>query len=117
MPGVYVARCQLRDDMTWALEADKDLADNPEVMQALQQHINGFFDLINTSAPLAETLPFYAADLPFFPRLLASGLARSLRSELHRGGAGNESGQALLDASGAGPRLLHILPESGNSPL
>jgi len=117
VPGVYVARCQLRDDMTWALEADKDLADNTEVMQALQQHINGFFDLINTSAPLAETLPFYAADLPFFPRLLASGLARSLRSELHRGGAGNESGQALLDASGSGPRLLHILPESGNSPL
>ncbi|MEQ8514206.1 MAG: DUF2452 domain-containing protein, partial [Chromatocurvus sp.] len=109
-PGVHVARCDLRDDMTWSLEAAADLADHPRVVQALERHMAAFIAALDTDRPLVDNLPFHVAELPFYPRLFASALARSLRNTLRDTGLTQASGRRLLTADAGPPRLLQILP-------
>lgn len=110
-PGVHVARCDLRHDMTWSLTAAEDLAESPHVVDALRQHMDGFLAALDTEVPLADTLPFYVSELSFYPRLLASALARSLRSNLQFSGLESASGRKLLVSSDANRQLLQILPD------
>ncbi|MFN2287297.1 MAG: DUF2452 domain-containing protein [Chromatocurvus sp.] len=111
-PGVHVARCDLRDDMTWFLAAAGDLAAYPRVIQALEQHMEGFIDALDSDIPLVDNLPFHVAELPFYRRLFASALARSLRNTLEQGNLTRASGRKLLDASEGSTRLLQLLPSS-----
>lgn len=114
-PGVPVARCDLRDDMTWSLEAAEDLAAYPRVIQALEQHMEGFIAALDSDVPLMDQLPFHVSALPFYPRLFASALARSVRNTLQQGGLAHASGRNLLDASEGSTRLLQLLPSSRSS--
>ncbi len=114
-PGIHVARCDLRRDMTWSLIGAEGLAESPEVVEALERHMEGFLAAVNTDEPLSDTLPFHVADLPFYPRLLASALARSLRDNLQFNGLDAASGKTLLTATGSSARLLHILPPQAPS--
>lgn len=114
-PGIHVARCDLRRDMTWSLVGAEGLAESPEVVEALERHMEGFLAAVNTEEPLAETLPFHVAELPFYPRLLASALARSLRDNLQVNGLDAASGRTLLTATESPARLLHILPAQATS--
>lgn len=114
-PGVHVARCDLQQDMTWGLEAAHDLADNPRVVQMLERHVEAFIAALDTDVPLVDTLPFHVAELPFYPRLFASALARSLRNTLHCGGLEEASGRRLLHAGRGQTSLLDILPPTARS--
>lgn len=114
-PGTHVARCDLRQDMTWSLAGAEGLAESREVVEALERHIEGFLAAVNTDEPLADTLPFHVPDLPFYPRLLASAMARSLRDNLQFSGLGAASGKTLMTATGSNSRLLHILPSQATS--
>lgn len=114
-PGVHVARCDLRDDMTWYLVSAEDLAAHPRVLQALERHMEGFIDALESDIPLVDNLPFHVAELSFYPRLFASALARSLRNTLEQGGLTRASGRKLLQASGRSTRLLEVLPSSRSS--
>lgn len=109
-PGVHVARCELHSDMTWSLTAAEDLADHPDVLCALQRHLEGFMDAMDTDASVVDTLPFYASDLAFYPRLFASAMARSLRNALWLSGLDGATGKRLLLTAEAPVRLLQIIP-------
>ncbi|TCO75829.1 DUF2452 domain-containing protein [Chromatocurvus halotolerans] len=114
-PGIHIARCDLRRDMTWSLVAAEGLAESPEVVEALERHMEAFLAAVNTEEPLTDTLPFHVSELPFYPRLMASALARSLRDNLQVNGLDAASGRTLLTATESPARLLDILPPQAAS--
>ena len=94
--GVYFARCTLREDMTWTVEPDERLAaDSPAVQNAIA-FVEGFADTLEHSDDIADGLPVYVRELPYYRRMLASALAASLK---HSAPA-DEQGLRRLLASG-----------------
>ena len=75
---LFAGECQLRADMTWQLTPAEDLQEFPELVAALEAFQAGFLELLNSDAPLEDDLPLYVARLPFYQRLLATGLSASL---------------------------------------
>ncbi|MEP6391676.1 MAG: DUF2452 domain-containing protein [Halioglobus sp.] len=76
---LYAGECQLRSDMTWQLTPSENLQEYPELVAALESFQAGFIELLNSDAPLEDDLPLYVARLPFYQRLLATGLSASVR--------------------------------------
>ncbi len=74
----FVAGCRLHIDMTWQLEPAADVANIAEVQAALEAHVAGFNSSVSESGSIEAALPFYLATLPYYQRVLASGLAVSL---------------------------------------
>jgi hypothetical protein len=103
-PGPCLGVCTLQVDMTWALELAPEASGNPELMDALESFREGFISLLDSDATLEASLPFYVRDLPYYQRLLASGMASSLRQTLEIAGLTGTSGQAWLAGSPL-PRL------------
>ena len=81
IPGEFVAECRLQADMTWQLEFGEVCADSP-VRDRLQRFIEGFSDSLRGQEALEESLPFYVSSLPYFQRMLATGLAVSLQHSI-----------------------------------
>jgi hypothetical protein len=94
MPGEYLAMCRLRPDMTWEMEAAALDAHSPALERA-RQFIRGFVDMLAAQESIAEHLPFYARELPYYQRLLATALASSLQRSLPHTG---DDMRALLAA-------------------
>ena len=76
----YVGRCTLRPDMTWQCETTSDVAGKAEPSLALAAFLDSFRQHLESHDTLEDGLPFYVAQLPFYRRLLATGLAASLRT-------------------------------------
>ena len=81
MPGEFVAECRLQNDMTWRLRFG-EMDSGSRVLQRLQRFIEGFSDALRDQQALAEGLPFYVSSLPYFQRMLATGLAVSLQHSI-----------------------------------
>ncbi|MFT5482147.1 MAG: hypothetical protein ACI9GW_000795 [Halieaceae bacterium] len=91
-----VAQCTLRDDYSWKLSPHEAVAHNPDLLTALATFQAGFMTFIDTPIPLVDNLPFCQAELPWYPRVMALGLSKSLKVSMDRAGTGNQTGQALL---------------------
>jgi len=76
---LYAGECELRTDLTWQLRPSDSLQKYPELVAALDAFQAGFLELLSSDAPLEDDLPLYVASLPFYQRLLATGLSASLR--------------------------------------
>jgi Protein of unknown function (DUF2452) len=83
MPGVYVAHCLLRRDMTWHVEFTQ-MDTKSEESQKLENFVSGFVESLCGNKNLDESLPFYSAELPYYHRVLATGLAASLKHTMPR---------------------------------
>ena len=92
-PGYCLGRCELHSDMTWSitpLDAIEDgyssRVDCPEDSNALAEALHIFIQhLVNhwdSYESLDESLPFYSEQLPYYRRLAANGLARSISSNV-----------------------------------
>lgn len=103
-PGPYLGHCELRPDMTWSLEPVEDLAEQDELTAALQAFQEGFVSLLDREDALEDGLPFYVGALPFYQRLLASGLASSLSQSLEVSRLTGNSGREWLSGTPL-PRL------------
>lgn len=83
--SAYVGECILRRDMTWTINPSKCLGqDNPQT-EALKRFYDGFAKILDTDLTLEEILPTYVGSLPYYQRMYASGLSRSLRSAVTMG--------------------------------
>jgi hypothetical protein len=80
--GDCLGACWLRDDMTWAIEADESLAATPALQQALATLAGSFAEELDSDDSLAAQLPGYRRELPYFQRMLATGLGSSLRQSV-----------------------------------
>lgn len=82
-PGEFVAECLLRADMTWDLSF-ADLDARSPVRPRLARFVEGFAEAVPDRQTLLEGLPFYARQLPYYQRMLATGLAASLQYSTER---------------------------------
>ncbi len=77
--GDFLARCQLGRDMTWELAAG-DIDKDSSAARAAQGFILGFLQALSEQESIEKELPTYVAQLPYYRRLLATGLAAQLRA-------------------------------------
>jgi len=90
--GEFLASCTLRPDMTWEMDA-ADLAEQPEAMAQARAFIAGFVETLTEQESIADNLPVYVKELPYYRRMLATALSASLKHTLPVSG---EDMQALL---------------------
>ncbi|KGE04964.1 DUF2452 domain-containing protein [Pseudohaliea rubra] len=107
-PGDCLGPCWLREDMTWALQAEEALAANPGLCARVAALVQDFLERLDVAGPLAEQLPGYRRDLPYYRRLLAAGLGASLRQSLAAAGAGHADARETLRLGAAGLRQLAL---------
>jgi hypothetical protein len=71
--------------MTWTIELSDRLAENRQLADAVGRFYGAFSESLDTDRALEEILPFHFDRLPYFQRLHASALSRSLRASCKLG--------------------------------
>jgi len=82
----YVGKCELHPDMTWTISPSDGLADRPSAVVAIKDFHEAFVAKLQSDIPLEKMLPTYVAEFPYYQRLFASALSRSLRASMTMGG-------------------------------
>ncbi|MHA7816121.1 MAG: hypothetical protein ACX93N_06565 [Pseudohaliea sp.] len=103
-PGRCLGPCWLRDDMTWALDAEAALAADAGLRERVAALVQDFLERLDVDGPLEEQLPAYHRELPYYRRLLAAGLGASLRQSLAASGASAAQARETLRLGAAGLR-------------
>lgn len=102
----FAGTCVLQHDMTWTITPSDLLAEDNPVSDAVGRFYDAFAETLDTDLTLEEILPFYVGKLPYYPRLHANALSRSIRGTVILGGQKSRScreWQMLL------PRLENVL--------
>lgn len=76
----FVGTCVLQHDMTWTIAPSELLAEENAVSDAVGRFYDAFAESLDTDMTLEEILPFYAGKMPYYQRLYASALSRSIRA-------------------------------------
>jgi len=76
----FVGTCELQRDMTWTIEPSERLAEQKAVTEAVARFYDAFADTLDSDLTLEELLPFYVGRAPYYQRLYASALSRSIRA-------------------------------------
>ena len=66
--------------MTWTIAPSELLAEDNPVSDAIARFYVAFTETLDTDLTLEEILPFYVARMPYYQRLHASALSRSIRA-------------------------------------
>lgn len=82
----FVGTCVLHDDATWTIEPSENLSMPGEMADAIAEFYSAFVDKLDTPHTLESGLPFFEGQLPYYQRLFASALSRSLRLSMIYGG-------------------------------
>ena len=82
----FVGVCILQRDMTWTIDPSELVGQENSQTDALQRFYDGFAEILDTDFTLEEVLPSYVGRLPYYQRIYASGLSRSLRAAVNLGG-------------------------------
>ena len=81
----FAGTCVLQHDMTWTIAPSDLLAEDNPVSDAIGRFYDAFAETLDTDLTLEEILPFYVGRLPYYPRLYASALSRSMRAAVTLG--------------------------------
>ena len=81
----FAGTCVLQRDMTWTIVPSEQLADNRPVVAAIRRFYEGFAEMLDTDLTLEDIMPFYVGRLPYYQRLYASALSRSVSAAVTRG--------------------------------
>jgi len=79
-----IAHCQLLTDMTWQVEILHSEQLSSQVKTHLQDFAQHFGQYLQSKKNLQDSLPTFVEELPFYRRLYASGLAKSLSFSIER---------------------------------
>ena len=74
----FVGTCVLQRDMTWTIDPSGRLHEDGPVAGAVRGFFEGFVRMLDADLTLEEILPTYVARLPYYQRLHASAMSRSL---------------------------------------
>jgi hypothetical protein len=96
--GDAIGCCVLQPDMTWRVTPEPDLAQRRELAQLLEELASQFIDSLAGDEPLAERLPGYRRELPYYQRMLATALGVSLRGAVAPGALAAPVGALARDA-------------------
>ncbi len=81
----FVGTCVLHDDSTWSIKPSDNIGRNGLVSEQLAAFYEGFIENLRSKQVLEDGLPVYEAGLPYYQRLFAAALSRSLRGSLSVG--------------------------------
>jgi hypothetical protein len=81
----FAGTCVLQRDMTWTITPSTLLAEDSPVSDALGRFYDGFAEKLDTELTLEEILPFYVGKFPYYQRLYANALSRSMRAAVTLG--------------------------------
>lgn len=81
----FAGTCVLQRDMTWTIAPSDLLAEDNSVTEATGRFYDAFAEMLDTDLTLEEILPFYVGRLPYYQRLYASALSRSMRAAVTLG--------------------------------
>ena len=81
----FAGTCVLQPDMTWTIVPCEQLADKQPVIAAIRRFYAGFAEMLDTDLTLEEILPYHVGSLPYYQRLYASALSRSVSVAVTRG--------------------------------
>lgn len=81
----FAGTCVLQRDMTWTIRPSAQLTGDSEVSNALRGFYDAFAASLDTDLTLEEILPFYVGTIPYYQRLYASALSRSMRAAVRLG--------------------------------
>lgn len=114
----FVGTCVLQRDMTWTIDpSDRSLTDDA-CIDAIGRFYDAFAQMMDTDLTLEEILPFHVGRMPYYQRLFASAMSRSLRATVLIGGqseAPAREWQAQLPSAGGAGLLRHIAPEDDST--
>ena len=103
----FVGTCTMHADATWSIAPSQNLTVQGTVADAIAGFYRAFVGRLDVPSPLEDELPFYAGDLPYYQRLFAAALSRSLRLSLRYGGQSDiPSRDWLSQLPTSGRRLL-----------
>jgi len=81
----FVGTCVLQQDMTWTIEPSAILAEEGPVADAIGRFYDAFVETLDTDLTIEEILPFYVGKMPYYQRLYANALSRSIRGAVTLG--------------------------------
>mgnify|MGYP001814706267 CR=1 FL=1 len=76
----FAGTCILQPDMTWTIAPSDRLSEEGPASAAVRRFFDGFAGMLDTNLTLEDILPYYAGRLPYYQRLLASAMSRSMRA-------------------------------------
>ena len=106
-PGDFLGECALRPDMTWQIEPDEAGLQEPVIRERLAELAGSFTESLKEDGSLREMLPGYRRDLPYYQRMLATGLGSSLQASAEHLALLDEPAGLLLEESGGA--LLRLM--------
>lgn len=75
----FAGTCVLHRDMTWTIEPSQLIGEENNVTDAIAQFYSAFAETLDSDLTLEDVLPFYVRRMPYWQRLHASAMSRSLR--------------------------------------
>ena len=81
----FAGTCVLQSDMTWTIDPSELLAEDNPVSDAMGRFYDAFAETLDTDLTLEEVLPFYVGRIPYYQRLYASALSRSMHASVTLG--------------------------------
>jgi hypothetical protein len=107
----FVGKCVLHADSTWSIEPSANIGKGKTVDEALATFYEGFTDKLRSQRPLEDELPLYEANLPYYQRLFAAALSRSLKESLAIGGQLGADSESWLSRMPQAPERLFLARE------
>ncbi len=105
----FVGCCLLHEDMTWTITPSAQVRSKTRIQEALSRFYAAFADSLDSDLTLEEILPFYVGGLPYYQRLYASALSRSIRAAVTLSGERELRCRDWLPAlPGSGNRLFAL---------
>ncbi|MFK8029825.1 MAG: DUF2452 domain-containing protein [Gammaproteobacteria bacterium] len=101
--SAFAGTCQLQRDITWTIDPSDLLKERNPVSEAMGRFYEAFSGTLDTDRVLEDVLPFFIKEMPYYQRLYASGLSRSILASMKLGEQTETSSndwQALLPGKG-----------------
>ena len=81
----FVGTCVLHADMTWTITPSDLVGEDNAVSDAIARFYDAFAETLDNDLTLEEILPFFVRRMPYWQRLHASALSRSIRGTITLG--------------------------------
>lgn len=106
----FVGTCILQRDMTWTIDPSEQLATVEKLTDAVGRFFDAFVETLDTDLTLEDVLPFYVRRMPYWQRMHANALSRSIRGAATLGGQASMKAREWRAALPAAGRSLFLMP-------
>ncbi len=111
----FVGTCVLQPDMTWTIEPSEQLATEDCLSDAVGRFFDAFAETLDTDLTLEDILPFYVRRMPYWQRMHANALSRSVRGAAILGGQASVKAREWRAALPAAGRSLFLTPAAATA--